>query len=174
MGQPALAQIRPATVDDLDQVTDLVWDVAAEGRWIGAEVPFDRRERRQRYARLLEAAESTMFVADATSTGGPGVVGEISVSMAPYGVADISMMVARDWRGSGLGRALLDAGIAWAQRAGAHKVWLEVWPDNTAAISLYQRAGFVEEGRKRRHYRRRDGALWDAVLMGLHLHEEGP
>jgi RimJ/RimL family protein N-acetyltransferase len=46
---------------------------------------------------------------------------------------------------------------------------LEVWPHNTAAIALYRRVGFVEEGRKRRHYRRRNGELWDAVLMGMEL-----
>jgi ribosomal protein S18 acetylase RimI-like enzyme len=46
---------------------------------------------------------------------------------------------------------------------------LEVWPDNTAALHLYRRAGFVEEGRKLLHYRRRNGELWDSVLMGLRL-----
>jgi ribosomal protein S18 acetylase RimI-like enzyme len=159
--------------EDLDQMVNLLWRVAAEGNWIGTEVPFDRQERKERYARLLEAAGSTIFVADASSQGGPRVVGEINVSVATYGVADISMMLAGEWRGVGLGRALLDAAIAWARETGAHKMWLEVWPHNTAAISLYQRAGFVEEGRKRRHYRRRNGDLWDAVLMGFHLHQNG-
>jgi ribosomal protein S18 acetylase RimI-like enzyme len=46
---------------------------------------------------------------------------------------------------------------------------LEVWPHNTAALRLYRGAGFVEEGRKRRHYRRRNGEFWDALLMGRPL-----
>jgi len=66
----------------------------------------------------------------------------------------------------GIGAALLDAAIAWATAAGAHKMALESWPHNTAALALYQRAGFVEEGRKRNHHRRRNGELWDAVVMG--------
>jgi putative acetyltransferase len=156
-------------LEDLDQIVDLMWGVAAEGKWIGTEVPFDRHERKARYAGLLEADRSAIFVADASSNNGPTVVGEITVSVAPYGVADVSMMLAGEWRGVGLGSALLDTAIAWARESGAHKMWLEVWPHNTAAISLYQRAGFVEEGRKRSHYRRRDGDLWDAVLMGLQL-----
>ncbi len=57
----------------------------------------------------------------------------------------------------------------WARGAGAHKAALEVWPHNQPALELYARVGFVEEGRKRRHYRRADGALWDAILMGLPL-----
>ncbi len=173
----ATARIRAATDDDLDEVVSLIWDVAAEGQWIGAEVPFDRSDRRRRYAEILAAANSTIFVADTgAGTGasaGAGVMGEISVSVAPYGVADISMMVASGWRGLGVGRMLLDVAIAWAEESNAHKMWLEVWPHNEPAIALYQNAGFVEEGRKLRHYRRRNGDLWDALLMGLPLPRNG-
>ncbi len=45
----------------------------------------------------------------------------------------------------------------------------DVFPHNEAAIALYRRVGFVEEGLLRRHYRRRDGELWDALLMALYL-----
>ena len=73
------------------------------------------------------------------------------------------------WRGLGIGAAMLDAAIEWATGAGAHRMALEVWPHNSAALELYRRAGFVEEGRKHRHYRRRNGELWDAVVMGRPL-----
>jgi putative acetyltransferase len=53
-------------------------------------------------------------------------------------------------------------------------VTLELWPHNRAARRLYERAGFVEEGRRRRHYRRRSGELWDSVVMGLVLDETSP
>ena len=49
-----------------------------------------------------------------------------------------------------------------------------MWPHNHAARRLYRRHGFVEEGRLRRHYSRRNGELWDAVVMGLVLDEERP
>jgi ribosomal protein S18 acetylase RimI-like enzyme len=81
-------------------------------------------------------------------------------------VADVGMLIIEGWRGRGIGRALLDAAIDWAATAGAHKMALETWPHNDAAIQLYRRAGFVEEGRKVRHYRRQNGELWDSVLMG--------
>jgi len=68
---------------------------------------------------------------------------------------------------------LLDAGLDWTVGAGAHKASLEVWPDNHAGRALYQRRGFVEEGRKVRHYRRRNGELWDSVIMGLALDPTG-
>jgi len=64
--------------------------------------------------------------------------------------------------------------IAWARDQGAHKVSLAVWPSNHPAIGLYARYGFRVEGTRRRHYRRRSGALWNATLMGLILDESTP
>jgi ribosomal protein S18 acetylase RimI-like enzyme len=77
------------------------------------------------------------------------------------------MAVARDWRGRGVGSALLAAGIEWARERGLHKVSLAVFPHNTPAIALYKKFGFVEEGRRVKQYRRESGELWDAVDMGL-------
>jgi len=163
------AVVRPATEEDLDDLVQQIWVVAAEGRWIGIEVPFDREARRERLRRLSSQDSSALLVADTSSGGGPGVVGYISTEIASYGVADIGMLIVEGWRGMGLGAAMLDAAIGWATNAGAHKMALEAWPHNSAALELYRRAGFVEEGRKLRHYRRRNGELWDAVVMGRPL-----
>jgi len=165
----AAAAVRPATDEDLDELVAHIWTVAAEGRSLGVEVPFDRDARRARLGSTCSGESSTVLVADTSASGGPGLVGDISVEIAPYGVADIGMLLIDGWRGRGLGTALLDAAIAWASGAGAHKMALEVWPHNDAGIALYRRAGFVEEGRKRRHYRRRNGEIWDSVLMGRPL-----
>jgi RimJ/RimL family protein N-acetyltransferase len=163
------AVVRQASEIDLDIIVEQTWQVAAEGRWIGTEVPFDRAARRERLVSLLASKSAAVLVADASGAEGPSVVGHISVSIAPYGVADIGMLVAEAWRGRGIGELLLGSAIQWAANAGAHKMALEVWPHNEAAIRLYRAAGFVEEGRKVRHYRRRNGELWDSVLMGRPL-----
>ena len=161
--------VRPATREDLDELVRHTWEVAAEGHWIGTEVPFDREERRKRFDRIASGGSSALFVADTSAGGGPGVVGHISVDIASYGVADIGMLIIAGWRSLGLGTLMLDSAIAWATGAGAHKMALEVWPHNAAALELYRQAGFIEEGRKLRHYRRRNGEVWDAVVMGRQL-----
>jgi RimJ/RimL family protein N-acetyltransferase len=165
------AIVRPAVPDDLDRLVEILWSVAAEGRWLGTEIPFDRQARRSAFADGLDGDASALLVAEVTDAdrGTRAIVGNLSVRIARYGVADVGMLILDGWRGQGTGTALLGAGLDWARGAGAHKAALEVWPDNEAALALYRRAGFVEEGRKRRHYRRANGELWDAILMGLPL-----
>jgi RimJ/RimL family protein N-acetyltransferase len=69
---------------------------------------------------------------------------------------------------------MLAAVIGWARHRGAHKVLLEVWPTNARAIGLYEKFGFVVEGRHPRHWRRNDGSLWDSLSMGLVLDTDAP
>ena len=85
------------------------------------------------------------------------------------GFGEIGMMVASGWRGRGVGTALVTAAEAWAREHGLHKLALSVFPHNQAAIGLYRKCGFVEEGRLARHVRRADGQLWDLIEMGLIL-----
>ncbi len=158
--------IRRARVDDVAAVVELSAAVAAEGRWIGRE-QVDPAERSRELLASLEDPDHGVFVADA----GGEVVGHLGITLQPYGVADLGMLVAAPWRGRGVGSALLRTAVDWAREAGAHKVALQVWPHNEAALALYRKFGFVEEGRLRRHYRRRDGERWDAVVMGLLLDE---
>ena len=162
--------VRRARPEDLEAAVDLFETVAEEGRWIGLEAPIDRQERLGRFQEALADDRRVLF----TAVAGGEVVGLVWVWLAPYQVADLGMLVAAGWRRRGVGRALLDTGIEWARQAGAHKVGLQVWPHNDAALALYRTSGFVEEGRLVRHYRRRNGELWDAVVMGLVLDETSP
>jgi RimJ/RimL family protein N-acetyltransferase len=161
--------IRPESELDVEAVLDVLEAVGREGRWIGTEVPFDRAARAERMRHDLHNPETSAgFVVDV----GGKVVGSIGLHLAPYGVVDMGMALVEGYRGQGIGTRLLELGIQWAIDAGAHKITLEVWPHNEAAIALYEKMGFAEEGRLRRHYRRRNGELWDAVVMGLLLNPD--
>jgi RimJ/RimL family protein N-acetyltransferase len=64
-------------------------------------------------------------------------------------------------------RALLEAMLAWAHAGGVvRKVNLRVRADNVRAIALYERLGFVREGRLTRDLLV-DGEFHDTLLMGL-------
>lgn len=162
--------VRPARPGDVAAAVDLLETVAAEGRWIGTEAPVDRDERLGGFARSLGRDDEALFVAVADGE----LIGQLWLTRRPYGVAELGMLVAPGWRGRRVGSALLRAGLEWARASGAHKVALQHWPHNAAAGALYRRFGFVEEGRLRRHYPRRNGELWDAVVMGLVLDHHMP
>jgi RimJ/RimL family protein N-acetyltransferase len=100
---------------------------------------------------------------------GATIVGLIFVLESGFGFGEIGMLVDRDRRGHGVGTRLVEAAIEWARVRGLHKLTLSVFPHNTAAIGLYRKFGFVEEGRLVHQIRRANGELWDLVEMGLLL-----
>lgn len=161
------ALIRPMRAEDLDQALTILADVAAEGLWVGTEVGFDVDARRAMWERDLGDGASTALVAVDVAT--QRIVGHGRVVVEPYGVAEVGMVLAEPARGHGIGGQLLDSLIGAARDLGAHKLDLQVWPHNEAAIRLYRSRGFVVEGRLIRHYPRRSGQLWDSVIMGLAL-----
>jgi ribosomal protein S18 acetylase RimI-like enzyme len=93
----------------------------------------------------------------------------LHVEVSRFGFGELGMLVDRAWRGRGVGSALVQAAIDRARERDLHKLCLEVFAHNTAAIGLYRKFGFVEEGRRRQQYRRASGELWDSIMMGLVL-----
>jgi L-amino acid N-acyltransferase YncA len=61
-------------------------------------------------------------------------------------VADLSIYLARPWRGKGLGARLLAPLIPLARELGYHKIVLSAFPTNTAGMRLYERQGFTTVG----------------------------
>ena len=134
--------------------------VAEERDGIASEPPIDVEAR----AASWRLEGTLVAVADRGE-----LVGSIHLDPSRHGFADLGMAVARDWRGRGVGSALLEAAVDWARARGLHKLSLSVFPHNDAAIALYRKHGFVEEGRRVKQFRRSNGELWDAVDMGLLL-----
>lgn len=151
--------IRPAEEGDRTALAQLLADVAEERDGIAAEPPLD-----------VEAIAAGMRL-DGTlvAVAGGTLVGRLRVDPSWMGFGELGMLVAADWRGRGVGTALVAASIDWARERGLHKLTLEVFPHNEAAIGLYRKFGFVEEGRLVRHVRRANGELWDLISMGLLL-----
>ena len=152
-------QIRPAREDDRHPLAVVFAAVAEERDVIATEPPVDTEAR----------AASWTLDGFLVAVAGVEVVGFVYVERSRHGFGELSMAVARGWRGRGAGSALLREAIAWARERGLHKLSLSVFPHNAAAIALYRKFGFVEEGRRVKHYRRASGELWDSVDMGLLL-----
>jgi ribosomal-protein-alanine N-acetyltransferase len=65
-------------------------------------------------------------------------------------------------RWAGIGTALVGTATAEARALGCERVLLEVRASNAAALALYRRAGFIEDGLRRGYY---SDPTEDAVLM---------
>jgi ribosomal protein S18 acetylase RimI-like enzyme len=85
----------------------------------------------------------------------------------------LGMGVHRDYRGRGLGRSLLEKAVAKAKAVGLIRVDLTVYARNAAAISLYRKCGFKEEGRMLKG-RYLDGRFDDVIQMGLIFEDNLP
>jgi ribosomal protein S18 acetylase RimI-like enzyme len=151
--------VRPALDEDRVSMAVVFAAVAEERDGIATEPPIDIDARAASWT--LEGT----FVANA----GGEVVGSVHVDANRHGFGEIGMAVAREWRGRGIGSALLTAAIEWSRAQGLHKLSLSVFPHNAAGIALYRKFGFVEEGRRAKQIRRQSGELWDVVEMGLLL-----
>jgi putative acetyltransferase len=142
-------------------MAELLAAVAEERDGIATEPPVDVNARTHEFA--ASAAGSLVAEADAA------IIGMIHVREGRFGVGELAMLVERGWRGRGVGSALVAAAIEGARIKGLHKLSLDVFVHNAAAIALYRKFGFVEEGRLRNQIRRASGELWDVIEMGLLL-----
>jgi ribosomal protein S18 acetylase RimI-like enzyme len=151
--------VRPARDSDRVPLAVLFAAVAEERDGIASEPPIDV----EKFAANLTLDGTLVAVARNE------IIGSLNVSPSRHGFGEIGMAVAREWRGRGAGSALLAEAIDWARGRGLHKLSLSVFPHNAAAVGLYRKFGFVEEGRRVKQYRRASGELWDAIDMGLLL-----
>jgi phosphinothricin acetyltransferase len=79
-------------------------------------------------------------------------------------IAEHSVYVDRDCRGSGVGRIALEALCAEAERLGFLKLVSRIFPENIPSLALHRKVGFREVGIYRRHGKL-DGRWRDCVIV---------
>jgi len=153
--------IRAARPDDAAAIAAIYNDGIA-----GRQATFETRPREPH--EILAWLENGLPVLVAERAGGR-IVGFARVS--PYssrpfyaGVGDHGVYVDPAARGGGVGRALLEAIAAAAERQGMYKLTSRVFTTNAASRAVHRAAGFVEIGITRRHGRL-DGKWKDCVVV---------
>lgn len=128
------------------------------------QLPFTPRETwRKRLLEKPESLYSLVACVDGEVVGSLGLETTFRPRMRHVGV--LGMAVRDDWRGKGVGTALMRAALDLADNwLGLTRVELTVFTDNAAAIALYEKFGFEVEGTHRRHAFR-DGGYVDAYTM---------
>jgi len=156
---PPSVELRPLEPDDWPAVAEIYWDGMRDGlATFETEVPSWKE---------WDAAHfpEHRLVADLLGE----IVGWAALSPASSrrcysGVAENSVYVARDARGLGIGRALLDALIAGAEAAGIWTIQTSIFPENRASLALHEKCGFRVVGTRER-IAKRDGVWRDTVFL---------
>lgn len=83
--------------------------------------------------------------------------------------AEFGISLLKEYWGLGLGRAMLEACIECAKKAGYEQLELDAVADNERALAMYAKAGFVEYGRNPRGFKSRTTGFQELVYMRLEL-----
>ena len=94
----------------------------------------------------------------------PGVVLGVRPRACYDLIAEFSVYVGREARGTGCGREVLSALIEAAEASGLHKLVSRIFPENTASRALCRALGFREVGTYVRHGKL-DGEWRDCVIV---------
>ena len=136
---------------EFDDVVSTIMDIIYKG--------FDRRNMKRPMV-LVEPGRYCVGNAGITSLG------------TRYKVrhrAEFGISILKEFWGLGIGKALTNACISCAKEAGYEQLELEVVAENTSAVALYKKAGFVEFGRNPKGFKSRISGYQELVSMRLEL-----
>jgi len=162
-------RIRRATPDDAGALLRYLRQVGGESDNLsfGDEGPgLTEGEEREYLTRVGESDNSLAVVA----TVGDTIVASLTFDGGRRPrlrhAGEFGISVAGEYAGLGIGRALIEHMLEWAERGGViRKINLKVRADNAGAIRLYERMGWVHEGRTTRDTLI-DGRFNACLLMG--------
>ena len=149
MSSPFKIEVRPMTEADLERV--LAIETAS----------FPAPWKREHFVSELEARYSFPYVA----LEGDCIVGYVCLMSLFEEAQILDIAVDPGQRGKGIALMLMELAIAVAREKEAELLSLEVRASNIAAITLYEKSGFVRTGLRQKYY---EGSE-DAVLMEKEL-----
>jgi phosphinothricin acetyltransferase len=152
-------EIRTLTADDWNAVRAIYLDGIATGQatfethapswaeWNGAHLPVPR---------LVASSENHVL--------GWAALSPVSSRAVYAGVAEVSVYVASNSLGKGIGGALLGALVAESEKNAIWTLQASIFPENVASISLHKTCSFREVGRRER-IGKMNGVWRDTVLL---------
>jgi L-amino acid N-acyltransferase YncA len=160
---PPTVEIRALLPEDWSAVAEIYWDGIRDGlATFETEMPsweaWDSAHLREH--RLVAVVDGEVV--------GWAALSPASSRRCYAGVAENSVYVARDARGCGIGRALLDELVKAARLAGIWTIQTSIFPENRASLALHERCGFRVVGTRER-LAKRDGIWRDTVFLEKRL-----
>lgn len=171
-----IAQLREALEEDAAEILKLAMFLRREGT-TSRSTPEERDMPVSEQARILREMHENPSALQLLVEVEGKLAGNIEFHPFPKKrvahIGEFGLGMYPEFRGLGIGKVLLEELISWAKgNPEIEKIGLSVFSDNPAAIALYEKLGFREEGRLFRHVKFEDGHYVDEVKMGLWLGSE--
>jgi L-amino acid N-acyltransferase YncA len=109
-------------------------------------------------------ARPRLAALEAEGVAGWAALSPVSARACYAGVAEVSVYVAPDSQGRGVGRALLEELVARSEAEGLWTLQTSIFPENRASLALHLRCGFRVVGVRER-IAQLDGVWRDTVLL---------
>jgi UDP-4-amino-4,6-dideoxy-N-acetyl-beta-L-altrosamine N-acetyltransferase len=167
-------RLRAIELEDLPLLTKWRNDPAVYDCFYEHE-PLSLAMQRRWFDAFLQKRDEKYWIAETLAEGEPiGAIGLLDIDWRNRRAELGRVLVAPGGgRRSGYGRELCELALRYAfDHLNLHRVQLDVFADNQAAVELYRQLGFREEGRLRQHVFAR-GRYRDVLVFSL-LSDERP
>lgn len=169
-GRPLI--IREARVEDAEAILNVVKEVASEENLILLDKEeYDVSPERRHILSAKSSGKTLILVAEVD--GKIVGVGELKIGRFKKNshTAELGLAIIKEFRGLGVGKALMEEMLNCAKTRGVEKIWLSVFSTNNAAITLYKKFGFVIEGVRKKQFKIGSNYV-DELLMAKFLHSK--
>ncbi len=160
--------IRATQEVDLDDLTEAIREVAEEGTYIEAETVADVIDHEEVLFRHNDVESRLFFVATVDDEVAGWVHLELPEAEKLRHTAVLTVGVREEYRGHGIGAALLDRGVEWARDKGFEKLYNSVPSTNETAVAFLESHGWETEAVREDHYKIGDDYV-DEVMMATEL-----
>lgn len=156
--------IRPARPEDFEGVVKLIREVSANSTYVVAESVAEQLLYDDAVMRHNTVQSRVVFVATAEDT----VIGWCHLDLSQLEklreTAKLTVGVAAEYRGQGIGSQLIERGTDWARANGYRKLYNLVPAVSESALAFLEAHGWQTEGIRRNHYTV-DGQQVDEMMM---------
>lgn len=165
------AIIREVEVEDAEQCLRLIQSSVDTSEYLLLdEANFTIDQEREWISSYKNNSHNILFVVEI----GGQLVADMEIKLGTFRktehIGSIGITVLKEWRNLGLGSALFQTVLNWIEAyPRIESLELEVFGDNKQAIALYQKYGFVIEGRIKNYFKQPDGTYQDRLIMRLNL-----
>ena len=159
------------TPHEAPYIIDFLNEVAEETDFLTfakGEFPFSVVEEQEIITECLEANRSLMLIGKINDLIISQLFLDRSKKKRLSHIGDISITVSKKYWGKSIGKHMMQAAIEWAKLNNITKLQLQVLSDNERALKLYNKLGFVIEGKISRALKIHN-VYFDDYLMGLLL-----